>query len=98
MIRDSVIDWKELSNLYERADVLDDKGLAAFLRELQAQKHRLLPQLERMLSARTCIASGSFLGSLPRIETRRASHPEWAEGRRVGVYRLIRHIGSGGMA
>ena len=51
MIRDSVIDWKELSDLYERADVLDDPGLAAFIEELRAQKHRLLPQLERMLNA-----------------------------------------------
>ena len=99
MIRDSVIDWKELSGLYERAEVLDDNGLAAFMDELRAQKHRLLPQLERMLNARSRIATGSFLESLPRIETaREASVPEWTEGRRVGAYRLTRRIGSGGMA
>ena len=48
MIRDSVIDWQELSSLYERADVLDAAGLAAFLRGLREQEHRLLSQLERM--------------------------------------------------
>jgi len=99
MIRDSVTAWKELSDLYERAEVLDDNGLAAFMEELRAQKHRLLPQLERMLNARTRIATGSFLESLPRLEViREASVPEWAEGRRVGAYRLTRHVGSGGMA
>jgi len=99
MIRDSVTNWKELSDLYERADVLDDNGLATFIETLRAGRHRLLPQLERMLNARTRIATGAFLESLPRLETPvRASPSEWAEGRRIGAYRLVRHLGSGGMA
>ena len=99
MIRDSVIDWQELSGLYERADVLDENGLAAFLAQLRLEKHRLLAQLERMLDARSRIATGTFLQGLPRIETLPLAAPsEWAEGSRIGAYRLIRHLGSGGMA
>ena len=99
MIRDSVIDWQELSGLYERADVLDESALAVFLGQLRSEKHRLLAQLERMLDARSRIATSTFLEVLPRIETLPSPLPsEWAEGSRIGAYRLIRHIGSGGMA
>jgi serine/threonine protein kinase/tetratricopeptide (TPR) repeat protein len=98
MIRDSVIDWKELSDLYERAEGLDADGLAAFVASLHVQRHRLLPQLERMLDARARIAAGSFLESLPRIEAPWSTPTEWAEGRRIGAYRLLRHLGAGGMA
>ena len=97
MIRDSVIDWQELSALYERADALDEAALAAWLTQLRAEKHRLLPQLERMLDARARIATGGFLDVLPRIEAA-SDASEWTSGSRLGSYRLVRHIGSGGMA
>ena len=98
MIRDSVIDWQELSALYERADALDDIALAAWLTKLRSDNHRLLPQLERMLDARARIVTGAFLEALPAIDARPAAASEWREGTRLGAYRLIRHIGSGGMA
>ena len=99
MIRDSVLDWQELSGLYEHADALDDAALAAWLTQLRSQEHRLLRQLERMLDARVHIAMGGFLDALPTIDTSAPALPsEWAEGSRIGAYRLIRHIGSGGMA
>jgi serine/threonine-protein kinase len=98
MIRDSVIDWQELSGLYEQADGLDESGRYAFVAELRSQKHRLLGQLERMLAARAHIATGTFLESLPRIPTAPPAASEWEEGSRVGAYRLLRPIGSGGMA
>ena len=98
MIRDSVIDWQELSSLYERADVLDAKGLADFLVQLREEKHRLLDQLERMLAARARIATDPFLEALPRLFTPVPSLSAWTEGSLVGPYRLIRPIGAGGMA
>ena len=101
MIRDSVIDWQELSALYEQADGLDKSGREAFLASLRSQEHRLLGQLERMLQARDRIATSSFLESLPRFETApspSASPSDLGEGSRVGAYRLVRPIGSGGMA
>ena len=100
MIRDSVNDWQELSALYEQAEGLDESALAAFLEPLRAGRHRLLGQLERMLEARKRIATGGFLESLPRLEATLPSPAaaEWTEGSRIGAYRLVRPIGSGGMA
>jgi serine/threonine-protein kinase len=98
MIRDSVIDWQELSDLYEQADGLDESALAAFLAQLREGGHRLLGPLERMLAARARIATGGFLESLPRLDRPEPATSEWAAGSRIGAYRLIRPIGAGGMA
>jgi serine/threonine protein kinase/tetratricopeptide (TPR) repeat protein len=100
MIRDSVIDWQELSGLYERADALDPAALAAWLTQLRSQKHRLVIQLERMLDARARVVTGGFLDVLPKIGSTALPRfeSELAEGSRIGAYRLIRHVGSGGMA
>ena len=100
MIRDAVGDWSELSALYERADELDAEGLATWLAKLRADQHRLVSQLERMLVARERIAQGDFLEGLPRlgrIEARTLDQ-QALEGGVVGAYRLLRPIGSGGMA
>ena len=99
MIRDSVIDWQELSALYEHADALDEPELAAWLAQLREEQHRLIPQLERMLDARAHISSGTFLEALPRIGVvERPPESEWTQGSLIGAYRLLRHLGSGGMA
>jgi serine/threonine protein kinase/tetratricopeptide (TPR) repeat protein len=99
MIRDSVIDWQELSALYERADALGEAELAAWLAQLRSERHRLMPQLERMLEAKAHVATGAFLEALPAIERRvPVAVSEWGEGTRLGPYRLVRHVGSGGMA
>ncbi|MEO8526745.1 MAG: protein kinase [Caldimonas sp.] len=100
MIRDSVIDWQELSALYEKADELDAAALSAWLTQLRSRKHRLVTQLERMLDARERVVTGGFLDVLPKLEGAAAPgfESEWAEGSGIGAYRLIRHVGSGGMA
>ncbi|MEO8081270.1 MAG: serine/threonine-protein kinase [Caldimonas sp.] len=99
MIRDTVGDWQELSTLYERADSLDAAGLAAWLAELRVERHRLLPQLERMLEANEEATRVEFLSALPLIDARPSVlETDWDEGSRIGAYRLLRHIGSGGMA
>ncbi len=42
MIRDSVVDWQELSKLYEQADLLEEPDRSAWLAELREEGHRLL--------------------------------------------------------
>jgi serine/threonine protein kinase len=99
MIGNSVEVWKELSTLYEEADALDPAELNAFLERLEAQANPLLVSLRRMLDARSRVAEGDFLGrppSLPEAGDRDAS--QWRVGAAVGPYRLLRHLGSGGMA
>jgi serine/threonine protein kinase len=99
MNRTPVADWQQLSALYEAADALDPVALEAWLAQLRAQPHPLLAQLEQMLAARAQVQHNGFLGTLPRLPL----PPEppvaaWAEGSRIGPYRLVRHLGEGGMA
>jgi len=99
MNRTPVADWQQLSALYEAADALEPVALDAWLAQLRAQPHPLLDQLEQMLAARAQVQHNGFLGTLPRLPV----PPEppsvtWAEGSRIGPYRLVRHLGEGGMA
>jgi serine/threonine protein kinase len=100
MNRTPVADWQQLSALYEAADALDPGALAAWLAQLRAQPHPLLAQLEQMLAARAQVQHNGFLSTLPRLPVP-AEPPQptaWAEGSRIGPYRLVRHLGEGGMA
>ena len=99
MNRTPVADWQQLSALYELADTLDPDLLADWLEQLRLQAHPLLPQLEQMMAARAQVQHNGFLGTLPCL----ATSPEpratpWQAGSRIGPYRLLRKIGSGGMA
>lgn len=102
MNRTPVADWQQLSALYEVADTLDPASLAAWLAQLRARSHPLLKQLEQMLAARAKVRHNGFLGAPPPLPLPPASNePQpaaWAEGRRVGPYRLVRRLGEGGMA
>ena len=99
MKRHPVADWQELSALYETADALDGPALDGWLAGLEAKAHPLLAQLQQMLAACSKVRGNGFLSTLPELpETPEAKVIEWAEGSRVGPYRLLRHIGAGGMA
>jgi serine/threonine protein kinase len=65
---------------------------------LRAARHRLLPELERMLEARERVASDGFLEALPILDLNEEPASGWREGDRMGAYRLLRQIGAGGMA
>ena len=100
MNRTPVADWQQLSALYEQADVLDPATLADWLTDLRLRAHPLLPQLEQMLLARAEVRDNGFLGTLPHLSTAPETprQAEWQLGSRIGPYRLLRRIGSGGMA
>jgi eukaryotic-like serine/threonine-protein kinase len=99
MQRHPVADWQELSALYETADALDGPALDGWLAGLQAKSHPLLGQLQQMLAACSKVRGNGFLATLPAlpVEPEPLVHA-WAPGSRVGPYRLIRHVGQGGMA
>ena len=90
--------WSALSALYEEADALPAHALPAWLARLEAGRHPLLPQLKRMLDARAQMETDDFLGTLPRLSTAEPRTTEYAAGRRIGPYRLVRPLGEGGMA
>jgi eukaryotic-like serine/threonine-protein kinase len=100
MNRTPVADWQQLSALYEAADALDPVALDAWLAHLREQAHPLLAQLEQMLAARAQVQHNGFLGALPPLQAPLPEPPiaTWAEGSRIGPYRLVRHLGEGGMA
>ena len=99
MNRTPVADWQQLSALYELADALDPVSLEDWLAQLQAQSHPLLRQLREMLAARSQIQGLGFLGTLPKVRLEPEPRPvEWQAGARLGVYRLLRRLGTGGMA
>ena len=91
--------WSALSSLYEQADALAPDALPAWLAQLEREANPLLPQLRRMLDARSHLETNDFLGSLPKLP---AADPklsvDWAAGKAIGPYRLVRPLGEGGMA
>lgn len=99
MNRESLSNWQELSELYEQCDELDDAALDTRLALLRANSNPLLPQLERILQARKQLANSDFLDTPPRLSgVPTAEVSVWREGQSVGPYRLVRPLGSGGMA
>ncbi|HJV61566.1 MAG TPA: serine/threonine-protein kinase, partial [Albitalea sp.] len=90
--------WSALSALYEEADALPAHALPGWLAQLERQGHTLLPQLRRMLEARSQMETDDFLGTLPRLGDSGSGSGHWCAGRRVGPYRLVRALGEGGMA
>ncbi len=99
MLRDPVADWRELSALYEQAELLDTRELEGWLDGVKREAWHLLPDLRRMLGARARMAEEGFLEALPTLhDPSIARAVQWGSGSRVGAYRLVRHIGSGGMA
>ena len=99
MNRTPVADWQQLSALYELADTLDPTSLQDWLAQLRQEAHPLLTQLEQMLDARSRIQRNGFLGVLPHLPAPAEPRAiDWQAGSRIGPYRLLRKIGSGGMA
>ncbi len=99
MNRTPVADWQQLSALYELADTLEPAALADWLAQLRSEEHPLLPQLEQMLSARSQVQHNDFLATPPRLPP--PSEPRaivWQADSRIGPYRLVSRLGSGGMA
>src|SRR2546423_5337945 len=89
--------WSALSALYEEADALPAQALPAWLARLESTRNPLLPQLKRMLEARSHLDTDNFLGTLPKLLPRAAPPgSDWAAARRVGPYRLVRPLGPGG--
>ncbi len=103
MRRDPVVEWQALSRLYEEAEALDPPALACYIAEREAHGEPLLPELKRMLRARDAARRSGFLEAAAVLvaEPPSALPPaveRWRPGEALGPWRLLRHIGAGGMS
>ncbi len=93
----SVVRWREVLALFERVLDCPEEDRAALLREIASAHPLLYPQLLTLLAADQSAESARFIATPPPIETADSNHDESLAGQSIGPYRVVRHIGSGGM-
>ena len=93
--------WQSLSSLLDQAMDLAPDGRAAWLEEVARTQPTLVPTLARLLEAHASGERTDVLGKSPAAPFAEGMPGEengLEAGDRVGPYRLLRPIGSGGMA
>ena len=89
--------WQTLRALLDEAMAREGEDRARWLASLDGERAAFRPRLEALLAHAQGSTAQAVLETLPRVETAQfAPAPPPAE--RVGPYRLIRELGSGGMA
>src|SRR5512134_1425182 len=94
--------WAALRRLLDEALDLPPARRATWLDSLQGERAEFRPRLAALLAHADRPAGPALLDTLPKIETAQfAPLPGAAAAdvpERIGPYRLIRELGSGGMA
>jgi serine/threonine protein kinase len=97
--------WPQLSSLLDQALDLPADERAAWLEDLRRQQPSLQPVIQQLLAAHAKHETGDFLNQGPTLLVQAygpAARDESAEqlqvGDAIGPYRLLRALGSGGMA
>jgi tetratricopeptide (TPR) repeat protein len=93
--------WAELNRLLDEALEQPAPRLPQWLDDLAPEFDALKPRLRELLSRTGLIETDEFLRTLPKLDLDqgdlaaepRAEHP----GQEIGLYRLVRELGSGGM-
>jgi len=94
--------WTTLNRLLDEALEQPPLQLAKWLEDLSPEYDVLKPRLRELLSRTGLIETGEFLHTLPKLELEpddlasAAAHAE-QPGQVIGLYRLVRELGSGGM-
>lgn len=88
--------WQQVKGALGDAMALSGPGRAAYLERLGASDPALRAELESLLRADQD-AGSSFLGSPAAALLEKSSPANQYAGRRLGPYRLLEEIGSGGM-
>jgi serine/threonine-protein kinase len=97
----SAATWNTLSKLLDAALDLEPGARAAWIEDLSVTQPDLAPVLRKLLAAHASIETGDILQRLPALDlgaVGTGDAPGLAAGSMVGPYRLIRELGSGGMA
>ena len=99
MSRDSVDDWHGLSAQLEQCEAMGEAALQAWIDQLRTATHPLVGKLQALLEARRQVRAEGMLETLPGLIGAEITSAMVAPlGRRIGPYKLLRHLGSGGMA
>jgi eukaryotic-like serine/threonine-protein kinase len=93
----SIVRWREVLALFERVLETADSARPAMLHTIANEQPDLYPQLLTMLAADRSAESASFITSPPPLEVDVAERDDALVGETIGPYRVLRHIGSGGM-
>jgi eukaryotic-like serine/threonine-protein kinase len=97
-------EWAALRALLDQALALPEAERAAWVDALDDAGHgNYKPRLRSLLANASATGSADLLRTLPKVETGQFAPPPpgsaaEAAGDRVGPYRLVRELGSGGMA
>jgi eukaryotic-like serine/threonine-protein kinase len=94
--------WVELNRLLDAALDQPAGERDSWIEALQGQYVELKPRLRKLLSRAGALQSGEFLSALPNLDL---AASEWMPagarldrvGDQVGLYRLVRELGGGGM-
>ncbi len=91
--------WHALSTLLDQALDLPPSAHAPWLAALAQEHAALRPALARLLAQRAAGETADWIGTLPPITLPSLSDSDdgFAPGTQVGPYRLLRHLGQGGM-
>jgi tetratricopeptide (TPR) repeat protein len=90
-------DWAEVLRLLDHALELPAHERAAWLAALPGAQARLQPALARLLEQRLAIETDDFLGRAAALPAATPGE-SYAAGTTIGLYRLLRPLGEGGMA
>ncbi len=94
--------WREVLALLERVLSTEQSARQSLIDSIKAEQPELYPQLLTLLAADQSAESANFIDQPPRLADNHEAefHSNKASefvGSNIGPYRVLRHIGSGGM-
>jgi len=90
--------WSRLMSLFDHAQDLEPSARAAWLERLDREGETLVPRLQALLRAGDSARASGFLARLPGLVCAESDAGSADAGRQAGPYRLVRRLGTGGMA
>ncbi len=91
-------DWVRLMSLFDHAQDLQASERAAWLDRLTQEGEALLPRLQALLQASENARACEFLSCLPDFPGSGGDDGTGDASQEIGPYRLVRRLGTGGMA
>jgi tetratricopeptide (TPR) repeat protein len=95
-LRVEAANWPDLERLLDAVLDLAPEAREAWLESLGSEHDGLRAALRAMLSHATAVQASNFLGTLPAVHLRTTTASR--AGELVGPWRLLRELGTGGMA